>query len=101
VPDVLRGLAWPEPYTVRVLRNPVTDRWHHYPEGLRAAAAQESPPWAAAFAAGDPERSNTFVGEAAGLMRGILPAAELVATMAAEAEALLGGGWRRTAGPAP
>jgi len=96
VMDLVRGLDWPGRYTARVLRNPFTDRWHGREEALRAAAAREGPAWGAAFAAGDPERSNTFVGEAAGLIRDVRPAGEILAGMVAEAEALLGGGWRRS-----
>jgi nitronate monooxygenase len=95
VPDIARGLDWPARFTCRVLRNAVTDRWHGDPEGLRAAAAAEGPRWTAAFEAGDPERSNVLVGEAAGLIDAVAPAAEIVAAMAAEAQARLAGGWRR------
>lgn len=96
VMDLVRGLDWPGRYTARVLRNPFTDRWHGREEALRAAAAREGPAWGAAFAAGDPERSNTFVGEAAGLIRDVRPAGEILGGMVAEAEALLGSGWRRS-----
>lgn len=94
VPDIARGLDWPARFDCRVLRN-VTDRWHGDPEGLRAAAAVEGPHWMAAFEAGDPERSNVVVGEAAGLIDAVAPAGAIVAAMAAEAEARLAGGWRR------
>jgi hypothetical protein len=46
--------------------------------------------WADGWTAGDPERSNTFVGEAVGLIRAIEPAGAVVERMAAEAAALLG-----------
>ena len=96
MPDVLRAYPWPDMYSVRVLKNPVTDRWHDDPAGLRAAAAEEGPRWAAGWADGDPERSNTFVGEGVGLIGAIRPAAEVLAAMVADAEALLAGGWRRS-----
>lgn len=92
-PDIARGVAWPPEYTARVLANAFTDRWHDDPEGLAAAARIEGPRWRSAFEAGDPHRSNTFVGEAAGLISAIRPAGDLVSEMAAEAAALLGGGW--------
>lgn len=92
-PDIARGLAWPRRYTVRVLGNEFTDRWHDDPDGLTAAAGVEGPLWMKAFDLGDPQLSNTFVGEATGLIGAIRPAGELVAEMGAEAFALLGGGW--------
>lgn len=92
-PDIARAVAWPRRYTVRVLANAFTDRWHDDPDGLAARARVEGPRWRAAFEAGDPQGSNTFVGEAAGLITGIRPAGDLVSEMAAEAAALLGGGW--------
>ncbi|MDZ7710268.1 MAG: nitronate monooxygenase [Roseovarius sp.] len=36
VMDAARGLRWPARYTARVLRNPITDRWHGDPDALRA-----------------------------------------------------------------
>jgi nitronate monooxygenase len=95
VMDVARGLDWPERYSCRVLRNDFTSRWHGDLDGLRAVADEESATWLAAFRAGDPVRSNTFVGEVAGIIGEIRPAEEIIADMVSGAEALLGGGWRR------
>jgi nitronate monooxygenase len=92
-PDVARGLAWPRRYAARVLGNAFTDRWHDDPDGLAVAARVEGPRWRTAFELGDTQLSNTFVGEATGLIDGIRPAGDLVSEMAAEAAALLGGGW--------
>ena len=50
--------------------------------------------YAAAFAGGDPQRSNTIVGEAVGLIGEVRPAAGILEAMTTEAEALLAGGWR-------
>ena len=95
VMDVARRLNWPERYSCRVLRNAFTDRWHGDLDGLLAAAEVEAPKWLAAFEAGDPDGSNTFVGEVAGLIDAVRPAGEIVGDMVAEAETLLAGGWRR------
>jgi nitronate monooxygenase len=95
VMDVARGLDWPERYSCRVLRNDFTSRWHGDLDGLRAVADEESATWLAAFRAGDPVRSNTFVGEVAGIIGEIRPAEEIIADMVSGAESLLGGGWRR------
>ena len=95
VMDVARRLNWPERYACRVLKNAFTERWHGDLDGLIASADKVAPEWIAAFEAGDIDRANTFVGEAAGLIDAVRPAGELVEQIAAEAEALLGGGWKR------
>jgi nitronate monooxygenase len=93
VMDAARGLRWPVRYTARVLRNKVTERWHDDPEGLRADAVARAD-WAAGWAGGDPERANTFVGEATGLIHDRPPVADLLARISGEATALLAGGPR-------
>jgi nitronate monooxygenase len=90
VMDIARGLAWPERFTARVLRNRFTDDWHGREAELRRAGEEVARAWADGWTAGDPERSNTFVGEAVGLIRAIEPAGAVVERMAAEAAALLG-----------
>jgi len=94
VMDVARGLTWPARFTARVLKNPVTERWHDDPEGLAANAEAVAASWKEGWAAGDPERANSFVGEVAGLIHDRPPAGEILAGMVAGAEALLKGGWR-------
>ncbi|MDF1715510.1 MAG: nitronate monooxygenase [Antarcticimicrobium sp.] len=96
VMDAARGLTWPGRFTARVLKNPVTDRWHDDPTGVAAHAEEIAADWKAGWEAGDPARANTFVGEAAGLIRDRPPASEILTGMVAEAEALLGGGWNRS-----
>lgn len=95
VMDVARRLNWPERYTCRVLKNAFTGRWHGRLDALMADAEAESANWAAAWEAGDVTVANTFVGEVAGLIDAVRPAGEIIEAMAAEAEALLGGQWRR------
>ncbi len=95
VMDAARRLDWPERYSCRVLRNAFTERWEGDLDGLIAAAEIEGPKWRAAWAAGDPDGANTFVGEVTGLIDAVEPAGRIVARMAAQAEALLSGGWRR------
>ncbi len=92
LPDIARKLDWPAPFTIRTLRNAFTDRWRDDPEGLRQA---DGGGYAEAIAAGDADGAPAIVGEAAGLIRDIAPAGEIVARIAADAEVLLGGGWRR------
>lgn len=95
VMDVARRLNWPDRYTCRVLKNAFTERWHDDLDGLIAAADTEAARWVAAWEAGDTTTANTFVGEATGLIDAVKPAGELVSSIAAEAAALLDGGWRR------
>ncbi|GAW36790.1 nitronate monooxygenase [Roseovarius sp. A-2] len=88
VMDAARGLRWPDRYTARVLRNPVTERWHDDPDALRAAPCAQAD-WATGWAAGDPSRANTFVGEATGLINDRPPVSEIIEGMVDQAEALL------------
>ena len=83
VMDIARKLAWPERYTARVLRNAFTERWHGRERELLAVADEEAEKYRRAWLEGDPEGSNTFVGEAVGLIRSIGPAGEVLERMAA------------------
>ncbi|SLN24005.1 Nitronate monooxygenase [Roseovarius litorisediminis] len=89
VMDKARNLNWPDRYTARVLRNAFTDRWHDDLPGLLANAQKQADAWRKAWMAGDPEGSNTFVGEAAGLIHDRPPAARIIEDMVAQAEVLL------------
>lgn len=82
--DVL-GLRWPGAL-VRSIRNPLLDRWAQRQQDWALAADQIRPSLEAALAAGD----FVLAGESAGLIHDIVPAGELVARIALEAEALLG-----------
>jgi nitronate monooxygenase len=91
VPDVARHLGWPERFTARVLRNRFTEEWHGREAELRRADESVARDWQEGWAAGDPERANTFVGEAVGLVATIEPAGAVVERMSADAAALLAG----------
>ncbi len=93
VMDVARGLNWPQRYTARVLKNAFTERWHGDVPGLMADAEAQAARWVEGWAAGDPERANTFVGEAAGLIHDRPPAADILNAVVAEAEGLLRRNW--------
>jgi nitronate monooxygenase len=92
VMDMARGLKWSERYTARVLQNGFTERWHGDLPGL-LADAKAGAEWSKGWAAGDPERANTFVGEATGLIHDRPPAAEILEAVVAQAEALLRRNW--------
>lgn len=87
--DRARGLNWPGGFTIRVLKNGFTDRWHGHEDALEDALATEAPRWQAAAAAGDPAVANPIVGEAAGLIRDARPAGALMQDMIAGCDAAL------------
>lgn len=87
VMDLARKLEWPSRYTARVLRNAYIERWHGREAELVAVADEEAAKYRKAWADGDPEGSNTFVGEVTGLIHEIEPVATIIARMVAEAEA--------------
>ncbi len=87
--DLARKLDWPRRYTARVLRNKFIERWHGREAELVAVADEEAAKYRAAWAEGDPDRSNTFVGEVVGLIQDIEPVADIIDRMVRDAEALL------------
>ena len=93
VMDIARKLDWPERFTARVLRNRFTDTWHGREAELREAGDEPAREWTEGWTAGDPDRSNTFVGEAVGMIRTIEPAGVVIERMSAEADELLRGGY--------
>jgi nitronate monooxygenase len=90
-PDVARQLPWPRGFTARVRRNAFTRRWHGREDELEKNVAIEGPKYRKASAEGDPDNAAVWFGEAAGMIRRIEPAADIVKRIAAEAEALLEG----------
>jgi len=87
--DLARKLDWPRRYTARVLKNQFIERWHGHEDELMAVADAEAAKYRAAWAEGDPDRSNTFVGEAAGLIHEIEPVSDIIERMVREAETLM------------
>jgi NAD(P)H-dependent flavin oxidoreductase YrpB (nitropropane dioxygenase family) len=83
--DDVMGLRWPGAL-LRAIRNPLLDRWAQRQQDWTLAADQIRPSLEAALAAGD----FVVAGESAGLIHDIVPAGDLVARIAKEAEALLG-----------
>jgi nitronate monooxygenase len=96
--DIVRDIPWPAEFTVRVLRNDFVARWHGAETALGAARAQEMARYQAAVAAGDFSVAGVLGGEAMGLIDAVLPAAEIVRRMVAEAETALRDGARRIVG---
>jgi nitronate monooxygenase len=89
VMDIARDLNWPSRYTAHVLQNEFTDRWADDIEGLIEQAASESARWTSAWAAGDTNVANTFIGEVVGLVNSIEPAGALLHDIVSRAHKLL------------
>lgn len=89
VMDLARRLDWPPRYTARVLRNAFVARWHGREAELLTVAEAEAAKYRQAWAEGDPDGSNTFVGEAVGMIGSIEPAGDLIRRLVDEAEACL------------
>ncbi|MBY0561671.1 nitronate monooxygenase [Hyphomicrobium sp.] len=89
VMDLARKLDWPSRYTARVLKNRFIERWHGREQELLRVADQEAAKYRKAWADGDPEESNTFVGEVVGLIHDIEPASNIIERIVREAEELL------------
>lgn len=87
VMDLARKLDWPARYTARVLRNAYIRRWHGREQELMEVADEEAAKYRKAWTDGDPEGSNTFVGEAVGLIGDVQPVGEIMQRIVAEAEA--------------
>ncbi|MBN9281228.1 MAG: nitronate monooxygenase [Hyphomicrobium denitrificans] len=87
--DLARKLEWPKQYSARVLINEFICRWHGREAELIAVADEEAAKYRTGWIEGDPEKSNTFVGEVVGLIRSIEPAAEISERLMREAEDLL------------
>ena len=89
VADIARQIPWPRGFTARIRRNAFTDRWHGREEELERQVAVEGPRYRQAFNDGDPDHAAVWFGEAAGLVRAIEPAADIVERIALQAARLL------------
>ncbi len=87
--DIVREHKWPEPYTGRALRNTFLERWDGREEDLAATLDTETPSFKTAVREGDVDTAMVWAGEAVDLISDLAPAAELVASIGAEAEACL------------
>jgi nitronate monooxygenase len=89
VVDVVRKIDWPDRYNARILRNDFADQWHANIDGLKSNIEKESTNWYAALSSGNASTANAFVGEVAGLIQDIKPAADILKRIINEAESLL------------
>ncbi len=92
VMDLARKLDWPARYTARVLKNRFIERWHGHEAELLDVADNEAAKYQKAWAEGDPDNSNTFVGEVVGLIHEVAAAGDIIARIVREAEERLQAG---------
>ncbi len=82
--DAARGFDWPEPWTIRTLRNPFYDRWEAHLAKLRNDD-EERRLFAEAQVRGDVRIAPVIVGEGVDLVRMEAPAARILDRMVNEA----------------
>ena len=86
--DVAQGIAWPEVFAGRALRNRFSDTWHGR-EGDLAADPVAGRQLAEARKTGDYDTAYIYAGQAVGLVRQSRPAAEVVRELGEGAALLL------------
>lgn len=84
--DMARGLDWPPDWNIRTMRNSFTRRWSDDIEGLRQNLTEEQARFEAALAVDDTDIAAVIVGEAADLVRAIVPAQDTLHEMISLAE---------------
>ena len=87
--DIVRGYAWPPPYTGRALRNRFIDRWDGHEGDLATALEAERAAYQAAARDGDFDTALVWAGEAVDLIKTVEGVATLVARISADAETQL------------
>jgi NAD(P)H-dependent flavin oxidoreductase YrpB (nitropropane dioxygenase family) len=88
IPDVARAQVWPGAMA-RSLRNRFIERWAGRDWALRANQHEAAQALAQAHQDGNVDEAALLMGQDAGLIGSIVPARELVASLAAEAERVL------------
>jgi nitronate monooxygenase len=83
--DIIRDIPWPAPYDFRALRNALHVKWEGRIEALKSDPSEARAEYQAGLKAGDYSRIHTPVGEGAGLIRAIDPAADIIRAMTQEA----------------
>jgi nitronate monooxygenase len=83
--DIARGSRWPRQYTARTLGHPFLDAWRGRDDEL-AASAQAKQAYQDGVARGDLPQQPVWASQAIDLITDLPPAADLVETLAAQAE---------------
>ncbi|MEV7211409.1 MULTISPECIES: nitronate monooxygenase [unclassified Streptomyces] len=97
--DVVRGIPWDEAYQARSVSNDFTRAWTGRDTELAARRDTVEPEWTAAVARDDTSQRAMFAGEILDLIDDIQPAAQVVQSVVADAEAILASLPRRTGRP--
>lgn len=87
--DIVRGYAWPAPYTGRALTNGFVRRWHGREDALRDTLEGERASFRAAAVAGDFDTAMVWAGEGIDLIGDVPSAGALVERISADAETRL------------
>src|ERR1700712_1665077 len=89
--DLVRNYHWPSEFSGRALRNGFVTRWHGRENALVDSSIHgtETERYWTAFTSGDADNAGVFMGEAAGLIHDVRPAAEIIEAMVAQAHGLL------------
>ncbi len=87
--DIPFPFKWPAGIAGRILANRYTAEWHGRDDDLRKEVARGEAPDSFLAALQEPDRVLNWSGQSAGLVRGVKPAAEIVAEVSAEAEQCL------------
>jgi hypothetical protein len=94
IPDIAAGLVWPGAMS-RSRRNRFIERWAGREWALRHGRAEAKAALQAARKNGDVDEAVLSMGQDAGLIHDIAPAAEIVTRIAEEAERILSNGGER------
>jgi nitronate monooxygenase len=87
--DLLRGTPWPSEFSFRVVENEFTREWAHREREAAEAYGSQAARFAEARASGNFDISPIVAGEAIGLFQDRPPAATIIESMVADAEARL------------
>ena len=88
IPDIARANVWPGAMA-RSRRNAFIERWAGRESELRARQPEAAAALQRALETGDADNASLLIGQDAGLIHDIPPAAEIVERIVADAEALL------------
>ena len=90
VPDVARGLTWPEGFDIRVLRNILMEEYHHRLGQLNEDETKRiAERYLAAPSNGNCDDGGIVIGEVAGVIKDLPSADDLTNRMGKEAEKIL------------
>jgi nitronate monooxygenase len=80
VVDIVRKADWPKPFTARVMKTRFVNEWHGREAELvePTLVEREMNRYVTAMQSGDPDNTGVWVGEAAGLIHDVRPAADLL-----------------------